>query len=148
MSSRFATNLCLLLLGAWLSSATFALGRHVVAWIALGVGAVAVLIALAGFAMAARGGVQRVLDVLAAIGGGWLVVASRTMPAGVIRWTSVGEAGLLAALATLGLVLNEHRHSRVATAAIEMPRLDAEPSLRPAVFNPHPALAGRSGDRI
>ncbi len=147
MSSRFTTNLGLLLLAAWLAVATFALGRPTVTWIALGVGVAAVLLALGGFATSTRGAGQRLCDVVAAVGAGWLIVASRTMSSGVVRWTSVGEAGVLAALATLGLALNERRHAQARRGGAEPALQELDGPARDATFNPHPVLAGRSGSR-
>ena len=125
MSPRFTTNLLLAVLGGTLLTAALTFGAANAGWIALGAGAGAFTLAAVGFAHLERGAAQRWLDVLVAVVGVVTVVESRVFDDGVLRWTSFGLGGALAALAALGLVLHElDRERRVAalTAAAERDR--------------------------
>jgi hypothetical protein len=107
MTARFTSNLTILVVGAFLAAARFAFDADTVRWIALGAGASAVIIVAATFLAYGRGPVQRVIDVVTALTAGWAVVSAVTFAPSVIGWLSVGEGGVLASLAVVGLIAHE-----------------------------------------
>jgi hypothetical protein len=107
MRARFASNLTMLVVGAFLAAARFAFGPETVRWIAVGVGAGAVVVIAAAFLAYGRGPVQRIIDVAMALTAGWALVSALTFAAPVIGWLSVGEGGALASLAAVGLIAHE-----------------------------------------
>ena len=79
MSARFIANLVILIIGAGLLVALFAFSFAPAHWIALGVGAVAILMALYSFASAHQGIYQRIADVAICGLGVWAAVAAVVM---------------------------------------------------------------------
>jgi hypothetical protein len=127
VSSRFTSNLTIAVLGAVLATTSLVFGAGTVGWLAFGVGCAATLVALIGFAWSGRGSLQRCFDVIVALLGAWMIVSSRALPVGTLRWLSFSEAAALFALAVAGLVAHEvvvQRELRVAreSAARERPR--------------------------
>jgi hypothetical protein len=105
---RFASNLALLLLGQLLTLSAFAFGYRTVSGIALGVGCIAVLTVLGGFATAGRGSLQRGIDVLVLAGGAWTIVASRVFAGPALnKWLSVADGAMLLCLGLCGLIAHE-----------------------------------------
>lgn len=107
MTARFASNLAILIIGAFLAAARFAFDSETARWIAFGAGAGVVVIVAAAFLTYGRGPLQRAIDVVTALVAGWTVVSALTFPAPVIGWMAVGEGGALAALAAAGLIAHE-----------------------------------------
>lgn len=107
MTARFASNLAILLVGAFLAAARFAFAANTVRWIAFGAGAGAVVIVAAAFLAYGRGPVQRTIDVLSALTAGWMVVSALTFAAPVVGWLAVGVGGALAAMAAVGLIAHQ-----------------------------------------
>jgi hypothetical protein len=107
MASRFATNFVLLIASAFALVSTFALSRATDAWILLGLGCLATLVSLWGFGLRGRGALQRGLDLLAATGGAFLIVASRGFALGTTHWLGFGLATGLLALSVTGLLVRE-----------------------------------------
>lgn len=105
MSSRLPTNLLLLILSGLLVVFCFALRSAATAWIGLGVGCAAVMIALTGFAWPFRGAGQRALDVGVFGVGVWLIISARVFALSTARWLCFADAVALAALAGSGLLL-------------------------------------------
>lgn len=106
MSARFATNFTVLLMGTALLIFLFAFGRGTADWLALGVGAGAIVMALYSFAMPEQGIYQRIADVLIAAVGAWAIVAARVMNAHG-PWLVFGAGAALLGLGALGLVVRE-----------------------------------------
>jgi hypothetical protein len=108
MSARFIVNFVVLLLGAGLVVTTFAFSATTVDWVAVGVGAAAVLMALYSFALPDQGAYQRVADVVICAVGIWAIVAARVLaPSG--RWLEFSAGAALAALGAIGLLVREVR---------------------------------------
>lgn len=129
MSPRFTTNLALATLGGFLLTASLTFGVANAGWIALGVGAAAIAMAVVGFAGLQRGAGQRRLDAVVTLLGVWTVVESRVFDGGALRWITFGSGGAFAVLAALGLVLHEldrQRRLDELTAAVDPRR--TEPS--------------------
>ena len=126
MSARFTTNFLILLLGAALAIVTFAFSHATAGWVALGVGAVGVLLGAQNFALAHQGAYQRAADVVIAVVSAWAIVAALVMTyAG--RWLETGAGFGLTALGAIGLVVREaHLSGRLDTdpLQIELARLD------------------------
>lgn len=112
MTSRFASNLAIAILGGALATLSLVLADPVVRWLALGAGAAAVAVTLAGFAARGRGSLQRTLDVPVALIGGWTVVASGSYGHGTLRWLSFAAGTALCALGIAGLIAHEVRMER------------------------------------
>jgi hypothetical protein len=108
MSARFIVNFVVLLLGAGLVVTTFAFSATTVDWVAVGVGAAAVLMALYSFALPDQGAYQRVADVVICAVGIWAIVAARVLaPSG--RWLEFSAGTALTALGAIGLLVREAR---------------------------------------
>jgi hypothetical protein len=107
VTARFASNLSILIVGAFLAAARFVFGPATVRWIAFGIGAAAVVVIATAFLSYGRGPVQRSIDVLSAVTAGWATVSALTFALPVIGWLSVGEGGALVVLATAGLIAHE-----------------------------------------
>jgi hypothetical protein len=121
VSSRFTTNMLMLLVAGFLITACFAFSPSVIAWLALGGGSAAVLTALVGFAIRGRGAGQRWLDVCVALTGAWMIVASRAYDGPVQRWLSFGGAAALAGYAVIGLVAHELTADRHLAGGVPQP---------------------------
>jgi hypothetical protein len=106
MSLRFAANFVSLIIGAGLVTALFAFSFSTAHWIALGVGAAAIVMALSSFAAAHQGVYQRLADVAICLLGAWAVVAAVVMNNHSI-WLIFGAAGGLAILGAIGLIVRE-----------------------------------------
>ncbi len=107
MVSRFATNLVLLAASAFTLVSTFGLSRPTDVWVAFGLGCLTVGLSLVGFGVRERGALQRTLDLVAAVFGAWLVVASRALAPAHARWQGFAVAAALAALCAGGLLARE-----------------------------------------
>jgi hypothetical protein len=107
MTSRFISNLVVLLAGAFLVAASFAFGEEVLGWVGLAVGCVVVLTVLVTFAVRGRGIAQRALDACVVLAGAWTIVAARTFADGTLRWLTFAEGAALAFIAVAGLIVHE-----------------------------------------
>lgn len=107
MTSRFISNLLVLIVAAVLVSFSLVFGPGVLAWVAFGLGCLVVVVVLAAFPVRGRGLAQRIVDVLIALAGGWVIVASRCFAGAPVKWISFGTGALLAFLALVGLVIHE-----------------------------------------
>ncbi len=106
MSARFATNLVVLLAGAGLVTVVFAFPGDTAGWVGVGAGGVAIVAALANFALAHQGVYQRCADAIMAAVGAWVIVAARVL-SGNPRWLEFAAGAALAALGAVGLVVRE-----------------------------------------
>jgi hypothetical protein len=111
MSARFAVNYVVLLLGAGLIVVVFAFSAATFDWVGLGVGAAAIMAALANFALPDQGAYQRIADVVICIIGAWAILAARVMTYNG-RWLEFSAGMGLAAIGAIGLVVRETRLSR------------------------------------
>ena len=111
MSARFVANFVTLITGAGLALALFAFSFATAHWLALGVGATAVLMGLYSFATANQGVFQRIADVIFCGLGAWAVLAAVVMNDHSI-WLMFGAGGGLAVLGAIGLVGRELGLSR------------------------------------
>jgi hypothetical protein len=107
VASRFASNLTILTVGAFLAAVGFIFTEHTARWLAFSVGAAATVIVAAAFLVRGRGPVQRALDLLTWLTGVWTVVSALTFNAPTVRWLSLGEGGALALGAAIGLIAHE-----------------------------------------
>lgn len=111
MSARFTANFSVLVLGAGLLIILYAFTRATSDWVAVGVGATAIVMALYSFAAADQGVYQRVADVFICALGAWAIVAARVMNYQG-RWLVFGAAAGLAVLGAIGLLVRERALAR------------------------------------
>jgi hypothetical protein len=108
MTSRFVSNLLVLLAGALLTCASLGMSIEAAGWIGLGVGAITALSTLVAFAVRGRGLLQRLLDGVLVLLGAWTVVASRAFAGdGSLKWLMFSAGVALLALAVQGLIAHE-----------------------------------------
>ncbi|HWF73812.1 MAG TPA: hypothetical protein VG186_10740 [Solirubrobacteraceae bacterium] len=107
MTSRFISNLLVLVIAATLVSFSLVFRPGVLGWLGLGLGCLVVAVVLAAFVARGRGIAQRAIDVLVVLAGGWLIVASRFLGGAALKWVCFGTGALLAVLALVGLVVHE-----------------------------------------
>jgi hypothetical protein len=107
MTARFASNLLVLLGGAFLACASFAFGANVVGWLALALGALLALTVLGAFATRERGAAQRSLDVCVLVVAVWTIVSSRTFSGSTESWLSFASGATMVLFAFAGLVVHE-----------------------------------------
>lgn len=106
-ATRFGAHLTALLSGALIVISALAFRPAVAAWITLGLATLAVLAALAAFAMPDQG-VARGFEVLLVLGGSWAIVAARVFSEPhVVKWLCFASGAMVAALGALGLVAHE-----------------------------------------
>ncbi|HEX4467670.1 MAG TPA: hypothetical protein VH025_10820 [Solirubrobacteraceae bacterium] len=107
MTWRFASNLVVLLLGAFLATVSFAFAAQTVSWLAFAVGAVTALTVLMAFATRERGVAQRVFDACVLLVAAWTIVCSRVFYGATEHWLAFANAALLVLLAFVGLLVHE-----------------------------------------
>lgn len=107
MTSRFTTNIAVLLGGAFLVAASLGFGVAVLGWVALGVGIAVVLVDLVGFAVRGRGVAQRAFDACLLLVGVWCVVESRCFGGLALKWLTFADGVLLVIFSFAGLVVHE-----------------------------------------
>ena len=106
MLARFTANFVILITGSGLLVALFAFSFGPAHWIVLGVGVMAVVMALMSFAAADQGVYQRIADVVICALGAWGVVAAVVMNDRSI-WLAFGAGAGLAVLGAVGLLVRE-----------------------------------------
>jgi hypothetical protein len=135
MTSRFVSNLILLLMGIVLLCFSLAMRGPVVAWVGLGAGGVMALSVLGAFATRGRGVVQRSLDGLAVMLAAWTIVASRVFaPGESLRWLMFSSAAAAVILAIQGLLAHEIVLEQTVRSATE------RESIRPGVVDHQPPI--------
>jgi hypothetical protein len=107
VTSRFASNVAVFVLAAFLACSSFAFDSLTVAWLALGCGVTILLTIAVAFAMRERGVAQRVFDGLMFLIAVWTVVSSRVFAGPREQWLAFACAAALALLALAGLVVHE-----------------------------------------
>jgi hypothetical protein len=107
VAARFASNLIVLITGAFLAAATFAFPLGVIGWLGLAAGCVIAATVLAGFATSGRGIFQRSVDCLLAVLAAWTIVASRGFDGETLRWLMFASGVTAALLAVQGLIAHE-----------------------------------------
>jgi hypothetical protein len=107
VTSRFVSNLFVLVAASFLLAARFAFGAPALRWLAFGAGGLVVLVVAGAFLARGRGPAQRGLDVVLALIGGWTVVSSLSFSGSVLLWLALLEAAAMAGLALIGLILHE-----------------------------------------
>jgi len=111
VTSRFITNFAALIAGAVLITGRFAFVPGIVRWIALGVGAAAIIIGLWSFALRRQPALQRLIDVALAAVGGWTIFVSCVWTPRHGLWFEFAAGAALAGVGALGLVVREARLS-------------------------------------
>jgi hypothetical protein len=139
VTSRFVSNLVLLVLAAVLSATRFALPAGPDRWLTLGAGCAVVVVVAGGFLARGRGPLQRALDLPMAVLGAWTVVSALVLSAPARPWVMLGEAAGIAFLAVTGLMAHEAR-MEAAVRSGRIPdhsvRADDEGVPRPATATP------------
>jgi hypothetical protein len=107
VTARFASNLSVLIIGAFLAAARFVFAPETVRWLAFSCGAGVVVIVGAAFLAYGRGPAQRAIDVVTAVTAGWTVVSALTLTLSAVGWLAVAEGGAMASLAVTGLIAHE-----------------------------------------
>lgn len=107
MTSRFVSNVLVLIAGVMLVAFSLVFGSRVLGWVGLGLGCLVVVIVLAAFPVRGRGVPQRIVDALVLVGAGWLIVATRSFSGPPLKWICFGTGATLALLALVGLVAHE-----------------------------------------
>jgi hypothetical protein len=113
MSTRYLTNLALLLLGAFVVVVSQAFAVSTFMWLMFGAGIAAVVIAAPGVAVRSRGPIQRGLDGLTSSLGAWTIVASVVFSGAAVTWLGFASGLALVAFATIGLTFHELKTERV-----------------------------------
>ena len=113
MSSRYLTNVVLVVLGGFLAVAAMAFGVPVFTWLMFGAGIAALALAAPTVTILARGRAQRGLDLMIGLLGAWTIVASMVFGGIVITWLGFASGVALIALALAGLTLHELSTERV-----------------------------------
>lgn len=113
MSTRYLTNVALMLLGGVLlvTSQAFAVGTF--SWVMLGVGIAALVITAPAIAIRSRGPAQRGLDYLFSLLGAWTIVASQVFAGTAVTWLGFASGAALVILALIGLSAHELSTERV-----------------------------------
>ncbi len=101
------SNLCVLIIAAFMAAARFAFSAAAVRWLAFGCACLIVITVAGAFLVWGRGPVQRGLDLCQAVTAGWTIVASLTFGAETVGWLAVGAGGVCGALAIAGLISHE-----------------------------------------
>jgi hypothetical protein len=112
VTSRFASNLLVLLAAAVMMGERFAFAPGVAAWLIFGGACFITVLVLLAFLARGRGTLQRLLDVCLAVIGGWSVISARTFPPHTAGWLGFAAGGACALLALIGLIAHEARMER------------------------------------
>jgi hypothetical protein len=107
VTSRFASNLALVVAGSVLACAALGLTAEAAARVALGLGVLALLAVLIAFAFRGRGPVQRCFDAAAIAAGAWTIVAASVSGGTTAMWLAFANGCLLALIGLGGLVAHE-----------------------------------------
>jgi hypothetical protein len=113
MSPRYLTNITFVLLGGFVIVASMAFAVPEFTWLMFGAGIAALALAAPGIAIVSRGSVQRGLDGLIGVIGGWTIVASMVFGGLAITWLGFASGAAFVALALIGLTVHELSAERV-----------------------------------
>lgn len=125
MSIRYLSNLALALITGFLVVATQAFALPAVQWLVFAIATGATVISL-GTLATDRNIVQRTISGLAAVVGGWTIVASLVFGLGTVMWLGFAGALALIGLALIGLTVHEFSTERV----VHSLEVESEPSMR------------------
>lgn len=129
MHARFLSSLATGVAGAFVVVASQAFVNGTAAWIAFGIGIAAIALAFVPVLFAGERSVRALgLDASTLVLGAWTVVASVVFTGNTLHWLTFGEGAALAALAVVGLTVNQLRLARAASHELEPARV--EPSRR------------------
>ncbi|MGH2864266.1 MAG: hypothetical protein ACRDJX_03340 [Solirubrobacteraceae bacterium] len=113
MSTRYLTNVTLVVVGGFLLVTSQAFGVATFSWLMLASGIAMLVIAAPGVAIPARGALQRSLDYLFSLLGVWTIVASTVFGGLAVTWLGFASGAALALLAVAGLTAHELSTERV-----------------------------------
>ncbi len=113
MSTRYLTNLILMLIGGALVVVSQAFSVGLFMWVMLGVGIATILLSAPGVAIPSRGSTQRGLDYLFTLLGAWTIIASAVFAGAAVTWLGFASGIGLVALAVAGLTAHELSTERV-----------------------------------
>jgi cation transport ATPase len=126
VTSRFVSNLIVLLAGAALAVASFAFDAPTTGWLMLGLACLAAVTVLVAFPLRGRGPAQRCLDALVLVAAAWAIVASRAFDGSTLTWLAFSTGATFATLATAGMIAHEVRMERAARALQPIEARDAQ----------------------
>jgi hypothetical protein len=107
VTSRFISNVTVLLLGAFLVSASLAFHTGVLGWLGLAVGALVVATVACAFTARGRGTAQRALDGCVLLTGAWTIVASRSFYGTDLKSLNFSSGAVMVLFAFAGLIVHE-----------------------------------------
>jgi hypothetical protein len=112
MNSRYLTNAALALIGGFTVVASQVWIPATFMWLMFSAAVLAVTLSGA-VVLKGRGNVQRGLDGVVALLGGWTIVASLVFSGSVVTWLGFASGGAFVALALIGLTIYELHTERV-----------------------------------
>jgi hypothetical protein len=111
--SRFLASVAAMIAGGTLCAAVFAFGGGTSSWIASGVAAAVLVVALAAFAMRGVGAAARMTDTLLAIAAAWTLLATRVFASALlVKWMAFAGGAGFALLGCGGLIAHEMQMER------------------------------------
>jgi peptidoglycan/LPS O-acetylase OafA/YrhL len=113
MSQRFISNVALAVAGAVVVVASQAFSADVTGWLMFGISLGALALLAVVQRDRARGGIQRLLDLLVGVLALWSAVASVVYNGTTLTWMSFAEGLGFVALGVIGLVVHEVHTERV-----------------------------------
>jgi multisubunit Na+/H+ antiporter MnhB subunit len=141
VTSRFASNLIALLVGAFVMSVRFVFGPASIPWLGFAGGCAIFASTLLLFLARGRGPLQRGLDLAIAAAAGWLIIAALVYPVSTAGWMALAAGGACALLGLAGLIAHEAVTERAVARAADRPAPSAD--REPASGGPTP-LARRA----
>jgi hypothetical protein len=121
LSSRFLSNVALLLVGGALAIVSRAVSSSLTGWVTLGVSLGVLAVLGAAQADRSRQLAQRGLDACSGALALWSAVASVVFDGRTLGWLSFGEALGFAGIALIGLIVHEQSSERVVHAFEALP---------------------------
>jgi hypothetical protein len=113
MSTRYLTNVALVLLGGFLLVTSQAFAVATFSWVMLGVGIATLLITAPAVAIRSRGPAQRGLDYVFSLLAAWTIIASQVFAGAAVTWLGFASGAALVALGIAGLSAHELSTERV-----------------------------------
>lgn len=113
MSTRYLTNLTLMLLAGAVVVLSQAFSVGTFTWVMLGAGIGTMVISAPGVALPSRGSIQRGLDYVFSLLGAWTIIASVVFGGAAVTWLGFASGIGFVALALAGLTAHELSTERV-----------------------------------
>lgn len=113
MSTRYLTNITLVLLAGFLVVASQAFAPATLTWLMLGIGAAALAISVPMIGLRRRRPAQRGIDGLVGILAAWMIVAGLVFSGAAVTWLGFSAAAGIVALAVIALTVHELSTERV-----------------------------------